>query len=75
MMSPAVEKHFIINWNSQKKYETYKKQILSKMDEMYAAEFMDACRELFECGRDSCDDNLMNHILRSMNQYMEKISG
>ncbi len=54
------------------KYETYKKQILSKMDEMYAAEFMDACRELFECGRDSCDDNLMNHILRSMNQYMEK---
>ena len=42
------------------------------MDEMYAAEFMDACRELFECGRDSCDDNLMNHILRSMNQYMEK---
>ena len=33
---------------------------------------MDACRELFECGRDSCDDNLMNHILRSMNQYMEK---
>ena len=43
-----------------------------KMDEMYAAEFMDACRELFECGRDSCDDNLMNHILRSMNQYMEK---
>ena len=39
---------------------------------MYAAEFMDACRELFECGRDSCDDNLMNHILRSMNQYMEK---
>lgn len=54
------------------KYETYKKQILSKMDEMYAAEFMDACRELFECGRDSCDDNLMNHILRSMNQYMKK---
>ena len=33
---------------------------------------MDACRELFECGRDSCDDNLMNHILRSMNQYMKK---
>lgn len=54
------------------KYEKYKKQILSKMNDMYAAEFMDACKELFECGMDSDDDELMTTILHSMDQYMEK---
>ena len=53
-------------------YEKYKEQILLKMNDMYAAEFMDACKELFECGMDSDDDELMITILHSMNQYMEK---
>lgn len=53
------------------KYEMYKQQLLEKMDEMHAAEFMDACQELFECGMDSADDALMTHILRRMSQYME----
>lgn len=54
-----------------KKYENYKQQILSKMGDMYAAEFMDACRELFACGIDSDDDALMTTILRAMDQYMK----
>ncbi len=53
-------------------YENYKQQVLSKMNDMYAAEFMDACKELFECGMDSDDEELMASILHSMNQYMEK---
>ena len=53
-------------------YEIYKQQIFSKMSDMYAAEFMDACKELFECGMDSGDDELMTTILHSMNRYMKK---
>lgn len=53
-------------------YEKYKKQILLKMNDMYAAEFMDACKELFECGMDSDDDKLMTTVLLFMDQHMEK---
>ena len=53
-------------------YENYKQQILSKMNAMYAAEFMDACKELFQCGLESDDEELMTMILQSMGQYMEK---
>lgn len=56
----------------KEKYENYKQQILLKMGDMYAAEFMDACRELFQCGLDSGDEELMTVILQSMEQYMEK---
>ena len=53
-------------------YENYKQQIFSKMNDMYAAEIVDACKELFECGMDSDDEELMDTILYSMDQYMEK---
>ena len=53
-------------------YENYTQQILSKMNDMYAAEFMDACKELFQCGLDSDDEELMTAILWSMGRYMEK---
>ena len=43
-----------------------------KIRDMHAAEFMDACKELFECGMDSDDDELMTTILRSMDWYIEK---
>ena len=53
-------------------YENYKQQILQKMNDMYAAEFMDACKDLFQCGVDSDDEELMTAILHSMSQYMQK---
>ena len=53
-------------------YENYKQQILRKMNDMYAAEFMDACKELFQCGMVSDDEELMTAILQSMGLYMEK---
>lgn len=46
----------------QQKYETYKRQILSRINTMYAAELMDACQELFECGMDSDDEELIAAI-------------
>ena len=54
------------------RYEEYKHQILSKMKEMYAAEFMDACVELFACGLDAGDEVLMGEILQAMDQYMDR---
>lgn len=55
----------------KEKYESYKNQILENMNDMYAAEFMDACQELFECALDAGDDVLVRKILSSMEQYME----
>lgn len=55
----------------REKYEDFKQQILLKIDELPAMEFMDTCKELFECGLDSGDDALIEKILSSMDQYME----
>ena len=57
-------------WEKEK-YEDYKNQIVENMSHMYAAEFMDACRELFECGMDAGDDAFVRKILASMEQYMK----
>lgn len=54
------------------KYEKCKSQILSKVNDMYAAEFMDACRELFECSLDSGDTELIEKILESMDRYIQE---
>ena len=57
---------------NMQEYMHYKQALLDKMDSMYAAELIDACKELFECALDSQDDSLMSTILRTMYQYMEK---
>lgn len=57
--------------NQMEKYTICKEKLLNSLDDMYAAEYMDACRELFECGLDSDDDQLLTAILSSMNHYMD----
>lgn len=52
------------------RYEIYKAQILSRLDEMYTAEFIDSCRDLFDCGMDSGDDELINCILNAMDKHI-----
>lgn len=52
------------------RYEIYKAQILSRMDEMYTAEFIDSCRDLVDCGMDSGDDELINSILSAMDKHI-----
>ena len=56
----------------QEKYLEYKDQVMEKLSDMYAAEFMDACKELFSCGMDAGDDALIRGILNSMDRYMER---
>lgn len=53
-------------------YEEYKNQVLQGLEQMYAAEFIDACKALFECGLDSEDYDLVEKIIASMNSYMSK---
>lgn len=52
------------------RYEIYKAQIISRLDEMYTAEFIDSCRDLFDCGMDSGDDELINSILSAMDKHI-----
>ena len=52
------------------RYEIYKAQIISRLDEMYTAEFIDSCRDLFDCGMDSGDDELINCILGAMDKHI-----
>lgn len=66
----ATTLYYKLGWFQE--YKNHKRLILSKINDMYAAEFIDVCKELFECGMDSDDDELMTAILHSMNQYMEK---
>lgn len=54
------------------RYEIYKAQILSRLDEMYTAEFIDSCRDLFDCGMDSGDDELINSILSAMDKHISE---
>ena len=53
-----------------KRYETYKEQVLQNLGQLYAAEYMDSCKVLFDCGLDSEDYELVQRILDSMDQYL-----
>lgn len=55
----------------KEKYENCKDQILRKISGMYAAEFMDACRELFQCGMDSDDDGLIANKYKQDTKRLE----
>ena len=56
----------------KEKYETYRDQIVEKMDVMYASELIDACKAMFECGMDSGDDILVERIISVMEDYLKK---
>lgn len=62
--------YYRLGW--QEKYRAYKDRVLVKLSDMYAAEFMDACKELFSCGMDAGDDVLLRGLLDSMDRYMER---
>jgi len=46
--------------------------VRKNLKQMYAAEFMDACRVLFDCGLDSEDFALVQEVIDSMEQYLQK---
>ncbi len=53
-------------------YEQNKKEVLQKLDQMCSAEYMDACKVLFDCGLDARDYELVHKIISSMEQYLVK---
>lgn len=57
---------------NKEKYETAKNTVRKNLKQMYAAEFMDACRVLFDCGLDSEDFALVQEVIDSMEQYLQK---
>ena len=52
------------------KYALYKKQLLEQMHCMSPAELMDACKDLYECGVDSGDDELIRNVFTAVEQYL-----
>ena len=58
----------------QEKYEEYRDKILAKLEKsgMYASEFMDACKAVFDCGMDAGDYDLVRKITQKMDDYMQK---
>ena len=54
----------------KEKYEACKNQALQNLDQLYAAEYIDSCKVLFNCGLDSEDYELVQRILDSMDQYL-----
>lgn len=54
------------------RYEACKNQVLNDLDQMYAAEFIDACKVLFDCGMDDGDNALVQKIIVSMDHYLQR---
>ncbi|MDD6325088.1 MAG: ATP-binding protein [Lachnospiraceae bacterium] len=53
------------------KYEQYKACIMEKLDGMFASEFIDACKAVFDCSLDAGDYFLTEEIIKKMDRYME----
>ena len=54
------------------RYEQNREKTLERLDKMCSAEYMDACRVLFDCGLDARDYDLVHRIIGSMEQYLLK---
>lgn len=52
------------------KYKEYIGRILDKLEVMYASEFIDACRVVFECSLDDGDYDLVERVTEKMDRYM-----
>lgn len=55
---------------NQAKYNEYLQKILDKLDSMYASEFIDSCKVVFDCAMASGDGALAEEIIHKMDKYM-----
>ena len=53
------------------KYTDYIGRVLDKLGDMYASEFIDACKVIFDCSLDSGDYKLVERVIAKMDDYME----
>lgn len=56
----------------REQYETYRDKILNRLDRMHAAEFIDACKAVFDCALDEKDYETVDRIIARMDRYMQK---
>ena len=54
----------------REKYLDYLQKIMDKLDSMYASEFIDSCKVVFDCALDSGDYFLVKQIIHKMDDYM-----
>lgn len=54
------------------KYQQYQRELLERLDQMFASEFVDASQALFDCALDAQDDAIAQHIIAKMDCYMER---
>ena len=52
------------------KYKEYMNTVLDKLKDMYASEFIDACKVVFQCSLDSGDYDLVDKIILQMDSYI-----
>lgn len=55
---------------NQAKYTDYIGRVLEKLGDMYASEFIDACKVIFDCSLDAGDYNLVERVIAKMDDYM-----
>lgn len=56
----------------KEKYSFYKEKILEKLENMYAPEFIDASKAIFDCGMQTGDLGLTEEILKEMDAYIRR---
>lgn len=52
------------------KYREYMQKILDKLEDMYASEFIDACKVVFNCSLDAGNYPLVEQIIEKMDTYI-----
>ena len=55
----------------QAKYQEYIHKVLDKLGDMYASEFIDACKVVFDCSLVSGDYKLVEIVIAKMDSYMQ----
>ena len=56
---------------NKRKYTDYIGRVLEKLGDMYASEFIDACKVIFDCSLDSGDYKLVERVIAKMDDYMQ----
>lgn len=56
--------------SDKKKYSSYIHKVLDKLDQMYASEFIDACKTVFDCSLEAGDYDIVEKVIAKMDSYM-----
>ncbi len=57
---------------NQEKYNKYVRKVIDQLDDMYASEFIDACKVVFHCSLEDGDYTRVEHVIDKMDEYMRK---